>query len=87
MVAERCGELARADAAKTVTAESGDTSDAGTEGENALQTLCWGSLAIGGLMGSAIGMAAATQAGGSSAHQRVCVAVSGEPKGSKMTSE
>ena len=55
MVAERCGEAARAAAA------AGEDDEAlVAEGENALQSLCWGSLAFGGLAGSAIGMVAAS---------------------------
>lgn len=59
MVAERCGELARS-TADGADQEKSDES-AGTEGENALQTLSWGSLAVGGLAGSAIGMVAASK--------------------------
>lgn len=54
MVAERCGEAARAAEARG----DADAAAAGTEGENALQSLCWGSLAVGGLAGSAFGMVA-----------------------------
>jgi len=48
MVAERCGELARA------------SSEAVSEGEDALQSLCWGSLAVGGLVGSLLGILTAS---------------------------
>jgi len=41
-------------------AAGGDGDAAGTEGENALQSLCWSSLAVGGLTGSGLGMAAAS---------------------------
>ena len=59
MVAERCGEAAREEAANGGGGGGGGGEAAsGTEGENALQTLCWGSLAVGGLLGSTIGMIA-----------------------------
>jgi len=54
MVAERA-----AAAARHATLDGADAS-AGTEGENALQALCWGSLAVGGLAGSGLGMVAAS---------------------------
>ena len=56
MVAERCGEAARAAEARG----DANAATAATEGENALQSLCWGSLAIGGLAGSLVGMFAAS---------------------------
>ena len=55
MVAERSGEAARKASAAGL-----DGDAAGTEGENALQSLCWGSLSVGGLAGSGIGMIAAS---------------------------
>mmetsp|Transcript_15722 Transcript_15722/g.31334 ORF Transcript_15722/g.31334 Transcript_15722/m.31334 type:complete len:455 (-) Transcript_15722:157-1521(-) len=53
MVAERAAASAK---------EGGAGCETGTEGEDALQTLCWGSLSIGGLLGSGIGMATASSA-------------------------
>jgi len=47
-----------AEAAAREAASSGGQSAAGTEGENALQSLCWGALAVGGLCGSGLGFAA-----------------------------
>ena len=55
MVAERCGDAA-------ATADDTVTAAGGTEGENALQSLCWGSLAIGGLTSSALGIVIASRA-------------------------
>jgi Na+/melibiose symporter-like transporter len=62
MVAERAGEAARSAARAAGNADDSDgaVAAAGTEGENALQSLCWGSLAVGGLTGSGLGMAASS---------------------------
>jgi len=53
MVAERALVAAK---------EGGKGNETGTEGEDALQTICWGSLSIGGLVGSGIGIAAISTA-------------------------
>mmetsp|Transcript_40974 Transcript_40974/g.49208 ORF Transcript_40974/g.49208 Transcript_40974/m.49208 type:complete len:377 (-) Transcript_40974:392-1522(-) len=60
MVAERCGDCARKAKAKADSNgdKSGGVSSSVTEGEDALQSLCWGSLAVGGLVGSLLGIVA-----------------------------
>lgn len=73
MVAERCGELARKAGENesneshfvnmhTKKNEHDDAATNGTEGENALQSLCWSALAVGGLTGSAVGIVASSSA-------------------------
>lgn len=53
MVAERAAAAAKA---------GGDECQTGTEGEDALQTLCWGSLSVGGLVGSGLGVLSGSRA-------------------------
>ena len=55
-MAEKCGEAARAADANG----ERQAAAAGTEAENALQSLCWGSLAVGSCVGSVVGMLAAS---------------------------
>jgi len=65
MVAERSGEAAREKNGRTgsnrdkgFTAATTAATAVASEGEDALQALCWGSLAIGGLVGSLLGILA-----------------------------